>query len=85
MVTDMVGVLARIASVLGKHGISIASVLQKEIPEDLAKPSVAPVVIITHNAKEKNLRKALAKIQTLDVVQAQPVCIHILDEHEETL
>ncbi len=85
MVTDTVGVLAKIASVLGKNNISIASVLQKEIPEDLAKPSVAPVVIITHKAREKNLRKALEKIRTLDVVQEEPVCIHILDEHEENL
>ncbi len=85
MVTDTVGVLAKIASVLGKNNISIASVLQKEIPEDLAKPSIAPVVIITHKAKEKNLRKALEKIRTLDVVQEDPVCIHILDEHEENL
>jgi len=85
MVTDTVGVLAKIASVLGKNNISIASVLQKEIPEDLTKPSIAPVVIITHRAKEKNLRKALEKIRTLDVVQEEPVCIHILDEHEENL
>ncbi|MFQ3621714.1 MAG: homoserine dehydrogenase [Spirochaetales bacterium] len=83
MVTDTVGVLAKIASVLGKNNISIASVLQKEIPETAETPSIAPVVILTHKAKEKNLRKALSTIRTLDVVREEPVCIHILDEHEE--
>ncbi len=83
MVDDTVGVLAKIAAALGKHNISISSVLQKETPEAAGSRAVAPVVIITHKAKEKNVRKALAAIRSLDVVVREPVCMHIMDEHEE--
>ncbi|HOV39032.1 MAG TPA: ACT domain-containing protein, partial [Spirochaetales bacterium] len=85
MITDTVGVLAKIAAVLGENYISIASVLQKEMPENRENLSIAPVVIITHKAKEKNIRKALEGIRHLDVVREEPVCIHIMDEHEESL
>jgi homoserine dehydrogenase len=83
MVNDTVGVLAKLAAALGKHSISIASVLQKEMPENTSKDAIAPVVIITHKAKEKNVKKALAVIRSLDVVLEEPVCIHIMDEHGE--
>lgn len=83
MVDDTVGVLGKIAAALGKHGISISSVLQKECPESAGPDLKVPVVIITHQAKEKNVRKALASIRSLDVVVEEPVCLHIMDEHEE--
>lgn len=83
MVNDTVGVLGKIAAALGKHSISISSVLQKEMPEAENRTAIAPVVIITHKAKEKNVRKALATIRALEVVLEEPVCIHIMDEHEE--
>ncbi len=83
MVEDTVGVLARIAASLGRHGISISSVVQNETVGTPETRPVAAVVIITHKAKEKNVRKALGAIRSLDVVTREPVCIHIMDEHEE--
>jgi homoserine dehydrogenase len=83
MVNDTVGVLAKIAAALGKNGISIASVLQKEIPENPESPGQVPVVITTHLAKEKSVRKALTALGAAGVVVEDPVCIHIIDEHEE--
>ena len=71
---DQPKVLARIASVLGDHGISLASVVQKE----QSQQSV-PVVFITHAAREENVRRALAEVEQLDVVQAKPVLIRIED------
>jgi homoserine dehydrogenase len=45
---DQPGVLARIATILGDHSISIASVMQKEI----AAADHVPVIIVTHRARE---------------------------------
>ncbi len=59
-VVDKPGVLSRIAGVLGKHAISIASVLQK----GQAKTSV-PIFIVTHRAKESDMRSALAEADLL--------------------
>ncbi len=57
-VLDRPGVLAGITGALGAQGISIASLLQ---PERHASEAV-PVVIMTHDAKEAALRRALAEI-----------------------
>lgn len=70
---DKPGVLARIAGILAKSGISIASVSQKESTQS---PAV-PIVIIIHGAKEKSLRIALQRIERLDVVKEKPVAIRI--------
>ena len=51
---DEPGVLARLADALGREGISLASVLQKG-----AEGGRASVVIITHEAGERALRRAL--------------------------
>ncbi len=85
MVIDKPLVFASIAETLGKHGISISSVLQKEPTEDGQEPKVVPVVITTHSAREGNIRKALAEVDKLDVVVQKTVCISIVDEHEESL
>ncbi|MDR1933099.1 MAG: homoserine dehydrogenase [Spirochaetales bacterium] len=81
MVNDTAGVLAKITASLGKNGISIASVLQKEIPEESGRQrGKVPVVIVTHSAKEKNVRKALGALRAARVVVEDPVCLNIVDE-----
>jgi len=72
-VIDKPGVLAKISWVLGKHSISIASVVQKE--RKLAK--VVPVVIMTHEAKENELCSALKEIDKLNVIKAKTVAIRV--------
>ncbi len=59
-VMDKPGVLSRIAGVLGKHAISIASVLQKGQGQ-----SAVPIFIVTHRAKESDMRAALAEVDLL--------------------
>jgi homoserine dehydrogenase len=63
-VIDKPGVLARIAGVLGRHHISIASVHQKE--RQAAR--IAPVVMMTHEARESNVRAALQMIDRMGFV-----------------
>jgi len=70
---DRPGVLARVAAVLGEHDISLASVLQQEGGEG----EHVPVVIITHEARERECDAALQAIGQLDVVGAAPVRIRI--------
>jgi homoserine dehydrogenase len=66
MVEDRPMVLAEICGVLGKHGVSIASVLQHEA-EATASGTVAlvPLVIMTHTTTEGQTRAAFAEIEKL--------------------
>jgi homoserine dehydrogenase len=70
---DRPGVLARIAGILGRSGISIASVIQKGRESGRA----VPVVIRTHHAREKAVRKAIRAIDRLDVVRARSTVVRI--------
>jgi homoserine dehydrogenase len=76
MAIDRPGVLARIAGVLGRFDISIASVLQKERRAE----TTVPIVIRTHRARERNLAKALAAIDALAAVRGKPVAIRIEEQ-----
>jgi homoserine dehydrogenase len=73
---DRPGVLSKISGVLGEHGISIQSVQQKGRKTDGA----VPVVMVTHMAKEADVKNALTEISALDVVGNTPVLIRIEDE-----
>ena len=65
-VTDRPGVLAQIANILGKHLISIATVIQKEADE---VEQTAELVITTHAAQEKAVQAALKKVVALETVR----------------
>jgi homoserine dehydrogenase len=66
-------VLSKISGILGDHGISIKSVHQK------GRKSVGavPIVILTHLAKELDVKKALSAIESLDIVKNKPVLIRV--------
>ncbi|MBI2760360.1 MAG: homoserine dehydrogenase [Chloroflexi bacterium] len=65
-VADRAGVLAQITRVLGEsYNISIASIIQKEANED---DQTAELVIMTHEAREADMRAALAEVGRLDAV-----------------
>jgi len=74
---DRPGVLSSISGVLGKHGISIQSVQQKGRKTN----GSVPVVMVTHKAKEDDVKKALSEISALDVVSDEPVLIRIEDDN----
>ncbi len=73
LVVDKPGVLSKIAGVLGAHQISISSVLQK----GREKESAVPIFIVTHQAKEKDMRKALEETDRLPVVLDRTRAIRI--------
>jgi homoserine dehydrogenase len=70
---DKPGVLAKISGILAKFGISIASVNQKE----KLRTHVVPVVMVTHEVKEKNMRGALKMIDRLAEIKDKSVAIRI--------
>lgn len=72
---DRPGVLARICAVLGRYGISIASVIQKE----RSGVRSVPVVMMTHEARERNIRKAISSIDKLDVITEKSLFIRVED------
>lgn len=69
------GVLAGISSALAKYNINVAKVEQKE----REVKGLMPIVIITDEAPEQNIRKALRKTSTLDVIRGTPKLIRIVD------
>ncbi len=73
MAEDKPGVLGRIASVLGRHKISMASVMQQE----RAPQVTVPVVMRTHECQERDLKLALAEIRRRKIVKGEPVFIRI--------
>ncbi|MDX1763752.1 MAG: homoserine dehydrogenase [bacterium] len=78
---DQPGVLSTIAGILARHGISIASVIQKG-----RKPEgPVPIVMMTHVARERNVKMALTEIDGLPEVCARTVQIRVEDEEEEQL
>ncbi|MBC8198526.1 MAG: homoserine dehydrogenase [Desulfobacteraceae bacterium] len=70
---DRPGVLSKISGVLGDRGISIKSVHQK------GRKSIGsvPIVILTHLAKEHDVKMALSEIEALDIVSDKPVLIRV--------
>lgn len=76
---DRPGVLSKISGILGDYDISIKSVHQKGRRTN----GSVPIVMLTHLAKEADVRKALSDIYELDVVGDPPVLIRIEDKNEE--
>lgn len=72
-VIDRPGVLSRISSVLGRHRISISDVIQKERKAG----SVVPLILLTHDAPERELRLAIREIDRLNVVKGKSQVIRI--------
>lgn len=71
---DQPGVLAKIATVFGDNEISIASAIQ---PESDETTGTAEIVIMTHPAMEKDMRKALRELGQLQVVNEINNCIRV--------
>src|SRR5207247_3158411 len=67
MALDRPGVLARIAGILGRCDISIASVLQRE----RRAGTTVPIVLRTHHARGRDLTRARTAIGGLSVVRGR--------------
>jgi homoserine dehydrogenase len=73
---DRPGVLSKISGILGDHQISISNVIQK----DRKMNGSVPVVMLTHEARESDVSKALSQIAQLDVLTAKTMVIRVEEE-----
>ena len=72
---DKPGMLGQVMTILGRHGISIASVLQKEMHAGRH----VPVIIVTDQAQEKDFEAALRSLDAMDGVGGRTVRMRIED------
>ncbi len=74
VVQDQTGVLSRISGILGQHQISIRTMIQ---PERGTEGGEVTLVVMTHQALENNIQKALLEIDALDIVSEKTVLIRV--------
>ncbi|GIM47187.1 homoserine dehydrogenase [Collibacillus ludicampi] len=73
-VSDLPGVLSVITGILGRHGVSIQSLLQKR-----ADSSEAEIVIITHEGREHSVYDSLAELRELKEVKAVQQVLRVIE------
>ncbi len=74
MTIDHPGVLAKVASIMSDLGINIESVMQRESEQD---GDVIPLVLLTHEVKEKQINLAISKIEALTTTCQKVVRIRV--------
>jgi homoserine dehydrogenase len=75
MVADRAGVLAEIAAAMRDAGLSIESLIQREIEDGSALISM-----VTHEAREQAVIDTLAKLAGSDSLLGEPMVMHILGD-----
>jgi homoserine dehydrogenase len=73
MVVDRPGVIADVTAVLRDHGVSLESMLQR----GRAPGEAVPVVLVTHETAEREMRAAVEQIARLDAVLEEPAVVRI--------
>ncbi len=73
-VADRPGVLAAVTQVLGEHGVSIKSVVQRGMGER------ARLVMVTHPVTESSLRSAVERVGEFDFLRSRPRTIRVIEE-----
>ncbi|TMK98088.1 MAG: homoserine dehydrogenase [Actinobacteria bacterium] len=71
---DRPGVLAAVTEVLGDHGVSIKSMVQRGMGQS------ARLVMVTHGVLESRLRRALQRVAEFEFVRAEPRMIRVIEE-----
>lgn len=75
-VPDRPGVMAEISGILGRHGVSIASLIQHET----GRSGPVPLVIMTHRGPPSGVNAALTEIARSTAVQGNCDCLPVLDD-----
>ena len=73
-VADRPGVLARIATVLGDHEVSVKSVVQRGEGDE------ARLVMVVHECLESRFAAAVEALEALDDLRSPPRSIHVIEE-----
>ncbi|MBW3541574.1 MAG: homoserine dehydrogenase [Planctomycetes bacterium] len=84
-VEDRPHVFADIADILGRNGISLASIIQHEAPEpdeetgDESEQPIVPLVVMTHRTREGSIRAADAELDSVSALRPPRVCMPVAD------
>lgn len=70
---DVPGALAQVLGILGRHGVSVASMEQPAEHED----DYAHVLIMTHEAGEAEVQSALPEIRALQINRTEPFVLRV--------
>jgi len=70
---DKPGILSKISGILGSYNISIKSMIQKGRKIEKA----VPVVMMTHEAREKDMIQALSRIDRLSIVSEKTMYLRV--------
>jgi homoserine dehydrogenase len=73
-VADRPGVLAAVAAVLGEHGASVKSVVQRGLGEN------ARLVMVVHPLPSSQLQAAIEQIGAFDFLRSAPRAIRVIEE-----
>lgn len=73
-VADRPGVLAQIAGIFGRHGVSIESVRQRGLEAE------AKLTVVTHLAREGEITAVLEEIRRLDAVEGVTSVIRVIGD-----
>jgi homoserine dehydrogenase len=73
-VVDRPGVLASVADILGREGVSVQSVVQRGMGAD------ARLEMVLHRVLESRLAAAVEQLAGLDVVKGRPRVIRVIEE-----
>jgi homoserine dehydrogenase len=75
-VVDRPGVLAAVAAVFGRHGVSI------RVMEQVGLGSEARLIFLTHSAREGDVRATIADLQRLDAVDRVGGVLRVVDDND---
>ena len=70
---DQPGVIGKLGTCFGNHRVSLESVVQTGEQEELAE-----IVVVTHDVREGDFRKALTEISTLEAIDSIPCLLRVL-------
>ena len=70
---DQPGVIGKLGTSFGNHGVSLESVVQTGFQKELAE-----IVVVTHHVKEGKFHQALKEIRTLEAVDSIPSLLRVL-------
>jgi homoserine dehydrogenase len=73
-VSDKPGVMADVTSILGKAGISIEAILQKEPAPGVDRASI---ILLTHVVQERQMNAAIQQIEALDSIHGDIMRIRL--------
>jgi len=70
---DQPGVIGKLGTCFGNHGVSLESVVQTGFHLKLAE-----IVVVTHDVREGDFRRALTEIGTLEAIDSIPSILRVL-------